>query len=136
MSALNFDVFISYKSEDSRYAKILCTILQSKNLNVFFSKESLPRLGSDEYREQIDLAIDRSRHMIIVSSKAHHVLSQWIKYEWGLFLGEKLAGRKKGNLITILAEGLSVQNLPISLRNREAIPLLKGEIEHLLEFVK
>ena len=47
-----------------------------------------------------------------------------------------IAGRKKGNLITILAEGLSVENLPISLRNREAIPLVKGEIESLLEFVK
>jgi len=132
----SFDVFISYKSEDSRFARALYKFLISRGFSVFYSKESLPQLGSDEYREQIDLAIDRSQHMIIVASKSHYVISQWVKHEWGLFLGEKLAGRKKGNLITILAEGLSVENLPISLRNREAIPLVKGEIERLLEFVK
>ena len=135
-NAENFDVFISYKSKDTLYAKLVYDILCSQGLKVFYSKESLPRMGSDEYREQIDLVIDQSKNMVIVASSGEHIMSRWIKYEWGLFLGEKLAGRKKGNLITILAEGLSVENLPISLRNREAIPLVKGEIESLLEFVK
>jgi hypothetical protein len=131
-----YDVFISYKSKDSLYAKIIYDILRSQGLKVFYSRESLPRLGSDEYREQIDLAIDHCRHMVIVTSNVDHIISRWVKYEWGLFLGEKLAGRKTGNLLTILADGLSVESLPISLRNREAIPLVKGEIERLLEFIR
>lgn len=132
----NYDVFISYKSTDYEYARNVYDILRSCGLEVFFSRESLPKLGSAEYHKQIDIAIDRSIHMVIVATSRKHIESKWVEYEWRLFLGEKLAGRKDGNLITVLAEDLSVSDLPISLRNLEAIPLVRGEIERLIEYVK
>ena len=64
------DVFISYKSEDTEYANEIYDYLKSQNFQVFFSKETLPQLGSDEYHEQIDTAIERTRHMVVVSSSS------------------------------------------------------------------
>jgi hypothetical protein len=130
------DVFISYKSEDTEYAKEVYEYLTSQNFQVFFSKESLPQLGSDEYHEQIDIAIERTRHMVVVSSRSENVLAKWVKYEWRLFLGEKLAGRKPGNLVTVIAGDMKIKDLPIALRNREVITLNSGEIEKLQKYIK
>jgi hypothetical protein len=136
LSEAHYDVFLSYKSEDSEYARKVYDLLKGRDLNVFFSKKSLPKLGSDEYHEQIDLAIENARHMVVVTESRDHVLSQWVKYEWRLFLGEKLAGRKQGNLITVIAGDMRIQDLPISLRNREVVRFSPGEIKSILGYVK
>ena len=130
-----YDVFISCKSEDYEHAKVVYDFLVSRGVTVFLSKASLPQMGKDEYRDRIDLAIEESRHMLVVASKAAHVKAEWVKYEWGLFLGEKLAGRKEGNLVTVLAGGIKVSELPISLRNRETVPLVPEEIGRLLNYL-
>jgi hypothetical protein len=131
----DYDVFISYKSEDYEYAKVVYDFLQSSGLKVFFSKESLPILGSAEYHKQIDLAIEHSHHMVVVATSGDHVRSKWVEYEWRLFYKEILDGRKKGNLVSVLAEGMVASELPILLRNLEAIPLVPMEIEKLLKYV-
>ncbi len=130
-----YDVFISCKSEDNKFARNVCNFLQTRGLKVFFSKETLPKLGSAAYRRQITKAIDNSRHMVVVTSKSDYVNSKWVEFEWGLFLDEQLAERKDGNLLTVLAGGMTVKELPIDLRNVEAIPLVPGEIERLIEYV-
>lgn len=135
-STEEYDVFISYKSEDAEYAREVYNLLKSHGLRVFFSRESLPRLGSDEYHEQIDLAIERAHHMVIVTTSGEHAMAKWVKYEWRLFLGEKLAGRKNGNLVTVIAGGMDIGDLPISLRNREVVQLMPGDKERLLEYLK
>ena len=131
-----FDAFISYKSDDTIYARQVFEFLRSHGLRVFFSRESLPRLGSDEYHAQIDLAVERTRHMVVVTTSAEHAMAQWVQYEWRLFLGEKLAGRKDGNLITVIAGDMRIQDLPISLRNREVIVCVPDELPRLLEYTR
>jgi hypothetical protein len=131
-----YDVFISYKSEDTEQARQVYELLQQEGLRVFFSKESLPQLGSDQYHEQIDMAIERARHLVVVTTSYEYVTSKWVQYEWRLFLGEKLAGRKSGNLITIVSGDLKINDLPITLRNREVVRLIPGEIERLVSYVK
>jgi len=131
-----YDVFISYKSEDHEYAQVVYDILKSRGLRAFLSGKSLPELGRDDYSKQIDLAIERARHMIVVASQESHLNAKWVEYEWRLFSDEKLAGRKQGNLVTVLAKGLSPSVLPIRLRNLEAIPLVPEEVEKLLEYVR
>jgi hypothetical protein len=131
-----YDVFISYKSEDALSAQDVYDMLKGQGLRVFFSRESLPRLGSDEYHEQIDLAIEKSRHMVVVTTSGEHALSKWVNYEWRLFLGEKLAGRKAGNLVTVIAGDMTIEELPIGLRHREVIRLAPGERERLVGFLK
>lgn len=130
------DVFISYKSEDAAHAQQVCEFLKAHGVRVFFSRESLPRLGSDEYHEQIDLAIERARHMVLVTTSGEHARAKWVDYEWRLFLGEKLAGRKKGKLVSVIAGSMMIGDLPIALRHREVIPLTPGDLERLLQYVK
>jgi hypothetical protein len=135
-SAGEYDVFISYKSEDTAHAREVYEFLKAQGLRVFFSRESLPRLGSDEYHEQIDLAIERARHMVIVTTSGEHTMAKWVNYEWRLFLGEKLAGRKTGNLVSVIAGDMTIGDLPISLRNREVLQLTPADLGRLLEYVK
>jgi hypothetical protein len=131
-----FDVFLCYKSADVQYANEVTELLNSRGLRVFFSRDSLPTLGSDEYREQIDLAVESAQHMVVVTSSGEHTNSTWVKYEWGLFLGEKLAGRKSGNLVTVIVGDMAIDDLPISLRHREVIRFVPGERERLFEYLK
>ncbi|MGQ0732828.1 MAG: TIR domain-containing protein [Acidobacteriota bacterium] len=133
-SGFGFDVFISYKSEDARYAQQVFEYLRSHARTVFFSRESLPRMGSDEYHAQIDLAIEKARHMVLVTSSASHAMAQWVQYEWRLFLGEKLAGRKDGNLITVIADDMRIADLPIGLRNREVVACVPEDLPRLLGY--
>ena len=136
ISPEGFDVFISYKSEDTEHAQKVYNFLQSQGLRVFFSEESLPHLGKDEYHEQIDIAIDKAHHMVVVTSSAENVGARWVEYEWRLFMKEKLGFGKEGNLITVIAGDMSIRQLPICLRNLEVIELIPGKVERLLEYVK
>jgi hypothetical protein len=132
----HFDIFISFKSEDEAYAYKVFEFLGSRGLRVFFSRESLPRLGSDEYHAQIDLAIEQARHMIVVTSSAANVMSQWVQYEWRLFLGERLAGRKTGNLIAAIAGDMRIADLPLGLRHREVIRCVPEELAKLVDYTR
>ena len=132
----DYDVFISCKSEDNKFGKTVADFLISKGLNVFFSRDSLPMLGSADYCEQIEDAIENSRNMVVVASSREHANSKWVTFEWRLFNNEKLAGRKDGNLLTILAGGMTVGQLPIALRNLEAIPLVQGAMERLIKYCR
>jgi len=130
------DVFISFKSEDESHARVVYEELRAAGRRVFFSRESLPLLGSDEYHKQIDLAIEQAAHMVVVTSSPAHVASKWVEYEWRLFLGELLARRKTGNLITLLAGDMRIDDLPISLRNREVARLGPGGLATLIGYTR
>jgi hypothetical protein len=130
------DVFLSFKSEDVAFAQEVFEFLGGHGLRVFFSRVSLPTLGSDEYHEQIDAAIDRARHMVVATTSGNHAASKWVKYEWRLFLGERLAGRKAGNLVTVIPSSLAIAELPISLRNREVILFTPDDRSRLLDYVR
>jgi hypothetical protein len=131
-----FDIFISFKSEDEAYAQQIFAYLTARGLRVFFSRQSLPRLGSDEYHAQIDRAIEQARHMVVVTTSPANVNAQWVQYEWRLFLGERLAGRKTGNLVTAIAGRMTIDDLPISLRNREVIRCDEDGLTRLAEYMR
>ena len=63
-----------------------------------------------------------------------HTARRTVKKEWQAFLNEKLAGRKAGNLVTLLCGTLRVGELPLSLRQHEARPI--GEIPRMLSYFK
>ncbi|MCH5229089.1 MAG: toll/interleukin-1 receptor domain-containing protein [Muribaculaceae bacterium] len=131
---MEYDVFISCKSEDYREAETIYNFLTAQGVKVFFAPVTLSLKGNAAYREEIDEAIDRVKNMIVYASEVEYVLSQWVKHEWDLFLNEKWSGRKDGNLITVL-KGLKAAQLPISLRNLQSFDFAdyKGEI---MAFVK
>lgn len=112
-------IFISSKSEDYRYAEQVYIFLTSHGYQVFFSKESLPRMGNSEYLREIDNAIEAAKHMIVVTSKREFVESQWVSAEWAAFINEKRSARKSGNLVVLLGGTMKIEDLPISLRQYE-----------------
>lgn len=101
---MDYDVFISCKSEDYKYAKEIYKYLKENGLNVFLASEELRRRGDSEYRSAISSVLRSAFHMIVFASKAEYIESSWVKYEWDMFITAKLKGFKQGQILTILKD--------------------------------
>jgi hypothetical protein len=73
--------------------------------------------------------------MVVVISSAQNANSPWVRHEWELFLNEKLAGRKRGNLLTAASETCEHARLPIALRSGEIVPLTDNGLKKLLRYL-
>lgn len=71
-------MFISYSSEDQRFADRLHTDLRAKNLRVWFAPEDL-KIG-DRFEERIEESIRHYDKVMIVLSEAS-VRSPWVERE-------------------------------------------------------
>ncbi len=131
-----FDVFLCHSSKDKIQAKQLADALTAAGKAVFFSPDSLPALGSADYMNAIDEALEGSRHFILFGTKKENILSSWVEAEWRLFINEKRSGRKAGNFLTAVGGGLTPSELPLSLRYYEVIPTEGNYIERVLQYVK
>jgi hypothetical protein len=129
------DVFISRKSADKALANELYRYFVSKGLTVFESDETLPKLGSSDYRKAIDQALDDCKHMVVVGSSIEHIASSWVEAEWGFYIGEKRAGRKKGNILTVITSNLEIKDLPASLRYYEVVLFGKENFDRICAYV-
>jgi hypothetical protein len=112
-------IFLSAKSEDYTAANQVYSFLTAHGRAVFFSEQTLPRMGKSEFRREIDQALEQARHLVVVTSRKEFVESQWVEAEWGSFVNEKRSGRKDGNIVILLAGPMKISDLPISLRSFE-----------------
>ena len=117
---MKYDVFISAKSEDYDLARRVFKFLVDNGLSVFLATAELRKIGMSQYAEAIDLALDGSRHMIVVASCIDHIRSPFVHYEWSVFCNDLKSGYRTGNLLTILADGISLRELPPSLRHHQS----------------
>ncbi len=101
---MNYDVFISCKSEDYPYAESIYDFLRQNGINTFLASKELRILGDSEYRKAISKALASAYHMIIFASKAEYIDSDWVYYEWDWFITAKLKRKKSGAIITILKD--------------------------------
>lgn len=101
----SYDVFISFKSEDSDLAETIYNFCQ-QNLKVpFWSKRTLPQLSKSEYEDAIYDAINKSKHFIIVLSKLEYLNTNWIGTEMRTFHTEIIEGRKKdANFVFVVTD--------------------------------
>ncbi len=118
---MNYDIFISCKSEDYPVARKEYQYLRDQKYSVFLADTELRKNGNAEYGEIIDEALDSTTHMVIVASKPEFIHSPYVKSEWRTFIEEKRSGRKNGNIITII--GFAISELPISLRHFQSFRL-------------
>lgn len=120
-----YDVFLSFKSEDTAMAAALYEFLTKHGKKVFFSKETLPQLGESEYKDAIFDAIDRSKHMLVVASNPDYLKTPWVKREWDAFDNELLEQRKEGNLLLVLTDSVATDKgkLPTQLRKYEIVKM-------------
>ena len=124
---MKYDVFISSKSEDYLKAELLSDFLRRNGLHPFLASESLRRVGNTAYLDEIDKALDESQHLIVFCTKPEYAESKFVKEEWQSFRNEKLSGRKSGNILTVVADGIQIGQLPYGLRRYEVILLSNYE---------
>lgn len=115
MTKMNYDIFISCKSEDYPVARKVYQYLRNQKYSVFLADTELRKKGNAEYGEIIDEALDSATHMVIVATKPEFIHSPYVKSEWRTFIEEKRSGRKKGNIVTLIE--FTIPELPISLRH-------------------
>ena len=117
---MNYDVFISSKSEDYHLAEEVYNFLKTNGLSVFIASEELKKIGEAQYANAIDEVLDDSKHMIVVASSVYNIKSKWVKYEWSTFSNDLKSGYRDGNLLTILSGNIELRTLPASLRHQQS----------------
>ena len=129
---MEYDVFISCKSEDYLRARAVYDYLTHKKLKVFLADKELRKKGSSEFGRVIDEALDSAKHLIVFSSNPEYVKSSYVESEWRTFIEEKRSGRKEGNVITIL-DNCDISSLPITLRHFQSFGL--SDFAHIIDFL-
>ena len=99
----NYDVFISFKSEDSDLAENVYRLCQRHMKVPFWSKRTLPELSKSEYEDAIYEALRKSKHFVVVLSKLEYLQANWIMREMKAFDRAITEGRKPGGNFVIVA---------------------------------
>ena len=89
-----YQVFVSSRilmametDADSVLAATVSGFLASHGLRVFFSNQSLEKLGTAAYKKAIDNAlIDACSVLVAVGTSANNLQSPWVQYEMGQLL--------------------------------------------------
>lgn len=101
----NYDVFISFKSEDSDLAERIYNYCQQHLKVPFWSKRTLPQLSKSEYEDAIYDAIRKSKHFVVVLSNLQFLSANWIKREMAAFDRAITEGRKKeANFVFVVTD--------------------------------
>ncbi len=127
-------VFLSHKSEDLALAEQVYLHLTSRGIPTFLSERSLPAISNADYSAELDRALERAENLIVIATSKERVMSGWVHYEWSSFANEMRSGRKRGNLLTLLADTMTVDALPLLLRQFEVIPF--SHMEQISAFLK
>ncbi|MBR5333951.1 MAG: ribosomal protein L7/L12 [Alistipes sp.] len=131
---MQYDVFISCKSEDYKYAEEIYDFLTANGIYTFLASKELRKLGDSEYRKAISKALGSASHMIIFASKKEYIDSTWVYYEWDWFITAMLKGFKQGQILTILKD-VKVNDINQDLWKYESF-LFASYKEVLLSYVK
>lgn len=101
----SYDVFISFKSEDSDMAEKIYQLCQRHMKVPFWSKRTLPELSQSEYEDAIYDAIRKAKHFVVVLSKLEYLEAGWIKREMKAFDRAITEGRKpNGNFVFVATD--------------------------------
>ncbi|MET0722631.1 MAG: toll/interleukin-1 receptor domain-containing protein [Tardiphaga sp.] len=138
------DVFISFKNKDSdgkstrdaKMASDLHEFLTARDVRVFMSNVSLEELGTSNFKEAIDAALDAATVLIVVATSAENVKSNWVKYEWNSFFEDILAEVKPGGRVFTYLNGVAPKELPINLRQVQSFEEGDEGLAKLHRFIK
>ncbi len=139
---MNYDIFISFKhsdengniTQDYKIAKEVYTRLTGLGYSVFFSENTLEQIGSSQYKNDIDTALDSAKIMVVVLTKVEYASTQWVQYEWNSFYNDYLSGvRPDANLFT-LTSGIIPSHLPRTLRNVQNFEYADG-IDRICKYI-
>lgn len=139
-----FEVFISFKNldetgnptRDQTIAQQVTHALMKRGISVFFSVETLERLGTSAYKKAIDNALDEAKVLIAVGTSKANLESEWVRYEWDGFLQDVISGVKPTGHVFVVTEGISPRDLPRGLRHSQTFTFSEPEIERMINFIR
>ena len=121
LPSYEYDIFISYKSEDRPWALQLETDLSAKGFKVFLDKKSL-RAGT-YWEPSLKRAMSHSQHLVVLWSSGASD-SEWVKPKIGFFDSRNATLPDSLMIFIVLEEGnpQAFSNLEIidDIRNAEA----------------
>lgn len=125
-----YNIFISCKSEDYEKAEEVYSFLKSKGYKPFLASKSLREIGNASYNLVISEVLKICKHLIVFASNIEYTEAPFVISEWNSFITEIKAGRKSGNLLTIIPNPKDGDKLPYDLSHREifAIDTYKDNI--------
>ncbi len=135
MEDFEYDVFISYKTEEVAFAKEVYEALSSR-YTVFFSERTLHHQASDDFEESIKEALRSSLILLNVGMSAECLSGEWLKKEREYFLPLRDFSNKKRRVFNIVSNNFDIKNdLPKDLEvwNTRMYPSAKEEIFGLIQ---
>lgn len=129
-----WNVFISKNGKDLVHARRVYDFLIQRGIPAFLSEEAVQEAGQADFQETIYQALGECRHMVVVGTSRKNIESRWVKAEWHIFLNELNSGRKSGNLVTVLAGDMTIDDLPLSLRSMQSVTLTEEGLEAVAAF--
>ena len=140
----NYDVFISYKSQDEDLGKVIYDFFRKNMKEPFWSKVSLPELSESEYENAIYDALDKAKHFVVVLSNLSYMKDSWVEREMRIFHREKNENRKDkdSNFVFVVTDDLYKQIInsnktliPIEYRGYQIIKMSEYQ-DSLLQYIK
>lgn len=105
----DFDIFITFGSEDIEFARRVYEYLQATNKKIFFSEENFIA----NYSRAIDEALISADCLIAVGTNPRHLAKPWPEYEYRSFHHYILYGKKpKTAQLLSLISGFQPTDLP------------------------
>ncbi len=142
-----YQVFVSFKNldghgnptPDSVLAATVSGFLASHGLRVFFSNQSLEKLGTAAYKKAIDDALDACSVLVAVGTSANNLQSPWVQYEWDSFYNDLLSGLWPHKRLFSYVKDIVPRDPPRSLRQNQSIVHIDAtdaSLTSLLNFVR
>lgn len=138
-----FDIFICYKETDSNgrrtpdfvLARELYFELQKEGFKVFFSSITLEDKLGVEYEPYIFAALNSSKVMVVIGTRAEYLQSVWVKNEWSRYLALIKNGAKK--VLIPAYRDMDPYDLPEEFSNLQAQDMSKlGFMQDLTRGIK
>ncbi len=130
----DYDVFLSFASDDEEVVRPLWERLCLSGLKVFWSDATLKQKLGESWFDSIQNALERSRHFVLVVSSSS-MTSEWVKREYKAFYNHCYqAGARR--LVPVLAGTFHVSKLPLLLKDLQVSHLNKpGSIDTLISLL-
>lgn len=127
----DYDVFLSFSSDDEGVAKPMWEELSHSGLRVFWSEAALKQKLGESWPDTIQSSLERSRHLLLIATHSS-MSSKWVTFEWQAFFNNYYKpGHRR--LITALIGDYTVSRLPLLLRQLQAVRLdERGSLEGII----
>lgn len=117
----DYDVFLSFASEDEELARPIWQELSVSGLRVFWSDASLKSSLGASWSDVIESALQRSRHFLLLVTPAA-LSSVWVKREYTAFHNHCFRPNVR-RLVPVLTSSFRLSDLPLFLRDLQACQL-------------